>query len=238
MRLDDADLRRAGDGLGLRSRVLAAAALLRAETDGAFPALVVRSESERLGWNEPADRAAAIALALVQSTLRRRGILDARISAFARGGIEAIEPFMRQVFRIAANELIWPGHAAPYAAVHCAVEIVKRTRGPARAGFANAVLRGIARDAAPVDAGEAARHAMPEWLRARLETAWGPDAARALALWSLAEPAPAVRINRGRASPDDVAPAFPGCAPSPWTPFCLRLPIGSGYLIADASQPA
>lgn len=48
MRLDDADLRRAGDGLGLRSRVLAAAALLRAETDGAFPALVVRSESERL----------------------------------------------------------------------------------------------------------------------------------------------------------------------------------------------
>ncbi|MDI7268443.1 MAG: RsmB/NOP family class I SAM-dependent RNA methyltransferase [Myxococcota bacterium] len=235
MRLDDADLRRAGDGLGLRSRVLAAVALLRAETDGAFPTLVVHSESERLGWNEPADRAAAIAIALAQGTLCRRGLLDARISSIARGGIEAIEPFMRQVLRVAAYEMIGPAHSAHYAAVHCAVEIVKRVRGRARAGFVNAVLRGIARDAAPVDADEAAQHALPVWLHARLETAWGTDAARALALWSLAEPAPTIRVNRGRASPDDIAATFPGSAPSPWTPFCLRLPAGSGDLNAHAA---
>ena len=157
------------------------------------------------------------ALTLLDAALERRGgideaaaagplrTLDARDRAFARaltlgalrrlGQIDRLlaprltrepPPRIRNLLRLGVAQLFWfdtPDHAA----VSTSVEIAARDKtGRAFKGLVNAVLRGLLRDGAPADDPEAL---CPPWLYARWASAWGPEAARAIAAEIAREPA-------------------------------------------------
>lgn len=128
---------RTGDA---RSR--AAEALARVERDGAFAAAVLDAALDRAPTLAPRDR--ALATELVYGTLRAAPALDQRLGAHCRDGarsIEKLDPYTRAVLRVGAWQVLALDRVPPRAAIHAAVESVKRSRSPRLAGFVNAVLR-------------------------------------------------------------------------------------------------
>src|SRR5690606_31744118 len=80
---------------------------------------------------------------------------------------------------VAAYQLVFLDRVPRRAAVHEAVEQVRRTRGVQVAGFANAVLRKLATEP-PAPLGEAILASAPGWLVKGLQAAVGEEEAAAL----------------------------------------------------------
>ncbi|MDD7929599.1 RsmB/NOP family class I SAM-dependent RNA methyltransferase [Microbacterium thalli] len=91
----------------------------------------------------PAD--AALATELTYGTLRRRGTYDAIIEHASGRAVDAIDPPVRDALRLGVHQLLTT-RVASHAAVNESVELVRRAGAANAAGFANAVLRRIARD--------------------------------------------------------------------------------------------
>ncbi len=126
---------------------------------------------------EPAERARALALGT--AVLRNLGRVDAILDPW----LEKEPPLrVRNALRLAATELLsehTPAHAAVDAAVRL-VEASPRTRH--LKGLTNAVARRVAREGEALwQAQEPGALTLSGPLRARIETAWGPEAAAAIA---------------------------------------------------------
>nr|WP_240742870.1 transcription antitermination factor NusB [Microbacterium wangchenii] len=87
---------------------------------------------------------AALATELTYGTLRRRGTYDAVIALAADRRIEDIDPPVRDALRLGVHQIL-STRVASHAAVNESVELVRRAAGKGAAGFANAVLRRVAR---------------------------------------------------------------------------------------------
>jgi 16S rRNA (cytosine967-C5)-methyltransferase len=88
---------------------------------------------------------AALATELTYGTLRRQGTYDAIIAAAANRDVDAIDPIVLDALRLGAHQIL-ATRIASHAAVHETVELVRRAAGAGATGFANAVLRRIARE--------------------------------------------------------------------------------------------
>ncbi|QDL93646.1 methyltransferase domain-containing protein [Paroceanicella profunda] len=125
----------------------------------------------------PAERARALALGA--SVLRNLGRVDAILNPWLTR-----EPPLRvrNALRLAATELL-AENTAPHAAVDAAVRLVEaspRTRH--LKGLTNAVARRLTREGAALwEAQVPGDLTLTGPLRARIETAWGPEAAQAIA---------------------------------------------------------
>jgi 16S rRNA (cytosine967-C5)-methyltransferase len=149
---------------------------------------------------EPRDRAFARALAM--TVMRRKGALDRALGA--RLERAPPEPAMA-LLRLGAAQLLHmevPSHAAVATTVELAGEA--RPTRPFKA-LVNAVLRGIARAGAASLPPEALA---PDWLFARWRSAYGEDAARAIAALIPEEPATDLTL-RDAADAPELAAAFP-----------------------------
>ncbi|MDQ1128506.1 RsmB/NOP family class I SAM-dependent RNA methyltransferase [Microbacterium sp. SORGH_AS_0888] len=117
--------------------------VLRAvHADDAYANLLLPTAIDRAGL-PPKD--AALATELAYGTLRREGTYDAVIAAASNRDIAAIDPEVLDALRLGAHQIL-STRVASHAAVHETVDLVRRVAGPAATGFANAVLRRIARD--------------------------------------------------------------------------------------------
>jgi 16S rRNA (cytosine967-C5)-methyltransferase len=128
----------------------------------------------------PRDRSLARAIATV--TFRRLGTLDRALSERMLQGLPDSSTGMRIIMLTAAAQLLFldvPDHAA----VDCAVRLIgedKRRAG--LRGFANAVLRRVARERAMILAGsDALADDTPAWLGRRWIKTYGETRARAIA---------------------------------------------------------
>ncbi|MDR6868533.1 16S rRNA (cytosine967-C5)-methyltransferase [Microbacterium resistens] len=102
---------------------------------------------------------AALATELTYGTLRRRGTYDAIIAAASERALEEIDAGVLDALRLGAHQLLRT-RVAPHAAVDESVTLAAGEAGRGAAGFANAVLRRIARrdaDAWQASIEEAAR---------------------------------------------------------------------------------
>src|SRR5690606_7787029 len=106
--------------------------------------------------------------------------------------------------RLAAYQILFLDRIPSHAAVHDAVNEAKRVAGPKVGGFANGLLRKLAREGEPPlpegDDRESlmARHSMPDWLLELLVERVGPEELEAAAV-GLQEVAPLyARVNRKR----------------------------------------
>ncbi|WP_413466762.1 RsmB/NOP family class I SAM-dependent RNA methyltransferase [Microbacterium sp. LRZ72] len=88
---------------------------------------------------------AAFATELTYGTLRRRGYYDAVIALAARRDVERIDAPVLDALRVSAHQLL-ATRVASHAAVNEGVELAREHGGRGVAGFANGVLRSIARD--------------------------------------------------------------------------------------------
>lgn len=193
------------------ARALARGVLDRVERDGAYAGRALAAALDRARALSPEDK--GLATELVYGVLRRRARLDRALDAFARTGTTGLDPGVRIALRVAAYQILFLDRVPDYASVSDAVEAIKSLGGRGLAGFANGLLRSLARkgepslpDAAADPAGylEAAI-GFPAWL-VRLLLAELP-VADALAFGeATVVPAPVtLRANTPRVSRDELA---------------------------------
>nr|WP_308122870.1 transcription antitermination factor NusB [Microbacterium marinilacus] len=108
----------------------------------AYANLLLPRELERAGLS---GGDAALATELTYGTLRRLGTYDAVIEAAADRSTETIDAPVLDALRLGVHQLMGT-RVASHAAVNESVSLAREAAGAGAAGFANAVLRRIARD--------------------------------------------------------------------------------------------
>lgn len=131
----------------MTARELARDVLLRVERDGAFAGRALAAALDRAPQMSAADR--GLATELVYGVLRRRARLERALGALARKGLDGLDPEVRVALRVGAYQLLFLDRVPAYAAVSDAVEACKRIGGKGAAGFANAILRRLAKEGEP-----------------------------------------------------------------------------------------
>jgi 16S rRNA (cytosine967-C5)-methyltransferase len=138
------------------------------------------------------SRDASLAHEIVFGVLRYRAQLDFLIGHYS-GRSARLDPEVRTALRMGVYQLRHLDRIPSHAAVADSVTLVRRAHKTSAAGFVNAVLRKV--DRAPVVWPDRATElSCPEWLLARWDRAFGPEASRAIALAALEQP---VRYTRG-----------------------------------------
>ncbi len=182
------------------ARSIAAAVLERVWRDDAWAAPSLDAELSRRPRLDRRDR--ALATELVYGVLRTSGALEQTLARFAKGNRWTKKALVKAHILMAAYELSFLDRVPDFAAVSEAVGAIKKDHGRQLAGFANAVLRKLAK---ATECGEpAARRqaiiaSVPNWLRDAVCLALG-DQQQADAFFAAAELAPPIclRLVRGQ----------------------------------------
>ena len=93
-------------------------------------------------------REAALASRLTYGVLQNRALLDFYLDAFCSQKFDSLEPFIRDVLRLGAYQILYMDRVPDSAAVDESVELVKRKKRQRAAGMVNAVLRRLSREKA------------------------------------------------------------------------------------------
>jgi len=159
--------------------------LRRVEDAGAFASVLLETRSAEL--RDP--REAALLTEIVLGVLRRRAPLDHAIAEAATRPLDDVDRAVLTAIRIGAYALLFLDRVPDFAAVDTAVALVKEAGCAKAAGFANGVLRRIARERSAllppppvtgdVDALSLFR-SHPAWWTRRLVDRFGWDRADAL----------------------------------------------------------
>ena len=192
-------------------RSLARAVLERVEVGGAYANRALSAALDRAPALSGEDR--ALATELVYGVLRRRGRIDRALQALATSGLGRLDARALVALRVGAYQILFLDRIPAYAAVDDAVDACKQVAGRGVAGFANALLRRLAREGEPPlpDAASdpaaylVAAAGLPAWLAELLLAERPTDEALAFAA-SIAAAAPVtLRANTGRVTRDDLA---------------------------------
>jgi 16S rRNA (cytosine967-C5)-methyltransferase len=168
--------------------------------EGAFADQALHAEAEGL---DARDRAFARRLAF--GTIQRRRTLDAAIERLA--GRRRLDPPVRAALQVGLYQLLLMDGVPDHAAVDESVELAKRTRG---AGLVNAVLRRAVRERETLLDGldEETLLSYPTWLAALWRDAYGAEIATRLMTRLNEPPELALRANRLRTTPEELAGAL------------------------------
>lgn len=157
---------------------------------------------------------AALVTELVYGTIQRQLTLDHWLGKFAAKGLRKLEPWVHQLLRMSAYQLLYLDRIPAHAAVNEAVTIAKRRGHQGISGMVNGILRSIDRNRAELTADAiqdknparqiAVRHSYPEWLVERWIEAYGIDIAEAICASGNEPPHASMRVNPLRASRAEV----------------------------------
>ena len=219
---------RRGDGGG---RVLAQRVLRRVAGESAFATLALGAALAESGLDARERR---LATELVYGVLRHQARIDRALAAMTPRGLAKVSPAALAILRVAAYELLFLDRIPAHATVSSAVTAVQRLGGPRLAGFANGVLRRLAREGEPalppttdLRAHLTVACSLPRWIIDRLAAEVGEDELTAAAT-ALNEPAPlTLRAQRLRVDRAGLITRLRGeqpeitLQPSPWAPQAL-----------------
>lgn len=132
-------------------------------------------------------REAALASRLTYGVLQNRALLDFYLDAFCSQDFDSLEPFIRDVLRLGAYQILYMDRVPDSAAVDESVELVKRKKRQRASGLVNAVLRRLSREKEhlpEIPTGDRAeylslRYSHPKWLVQRLMELLGSDESEA-----------------------------------------------------------
>ncbi|MCI8438132.1 MAG: 16S rRNA (cytosine(967)-C(5))-methyltransferase RsmB [Oscillospiraceae bacterium] len=191
-------------------------------------------------------REAALAARLTYGVLQNRALLDFYLGHYCSQPFGKLEPFVRDVLRLGAYQILFMDRVPDSAAVNEAVKMVKDRRRQRAAGFVNAVLRRLSREKGrlpeiPADdeAGcLALRYSHPVWLVKRLLGLLGREETEAfLRLDNESVPTTIQRNTLRCTAPELTASLGESGAeprPHPWMPDCWEI-TGGGDLEAMAA---
>jgi 16S rRNA (cytosine967-C5)-methyltransferase len=179
---------------------------------GAFADQAFHAEAAQL---EPRERALARQIAF--GAIQRRRTLDHVIGSLTEGR-KKLDPPVRAALHVGLVQILFLDGIPDHAAVDETVELAKRSRG---SGLVNAVLRRATREGrAILDAidDEAVRHSIPGWLATLWRDAFGPETASALMAQANEPLELALRANRLKTTPEEVAASVGGSVAGPEWP--------------------
>ena len=190
------------------ARAVAHRVLARVFREGAWADRAFRGEADRAGL-DPRER--AFAQALAYGAVQRVRTLDHVLEQLSSRPLDQVQPDVRDALRLGVLQLVWLGGVPDRAAVDQTVELVKAASSRA-AGFANAVMRRAAREAAALvealpdgTAEEAAlKHSHPDWLARMWWEQLGPQETRALMARDNEPAESAIRVNTLRTTVEEV----------------------------------
>jgi 16S rRNA (cytosine967-C5)-methyltransferase len=207
-------------------RALAAKAL----ADIALSGHSLREVADRAFPRLPDSRDRAMLTALLNEGARWWPRFDAAIDQLLEKPIRRNDPAIHALLVLGLVQLEVLELPA-YAAVAATVEAVRELGRPRLAGMANAILRRWQRERetlnAALDATPATRHAHPAWLAAAIARDW-PGQAEEIMAAANHEPPLMLRVNRNRATREDVVERLTGAEVTvelhPWLADGLVLP--------------
>jgi 16S rRNA (cytosine967-C5)-methyltransferase len=167
----------------------------RVLVDEAYVAAALDAELRRHPQLDARER--GLATELAYGTMRTEPALRARLYVHAPRGVSD-ERVLSQLL-VAAYQILLLDRVPAFAAVDAAVNGVKRERGPRVAGFANAVLRKLAKTGEKLSQAQALRESVPDWLWTALNASVGEE--QALGLIG-AEAFTGLRVGLGKAEPE------------------------------------
>jgi 16S rRNA (cytosine967-C5)-methyltransferase len=158
------------------ARTIAAKVVQRVLIDEAFVAAALDAELRRHPQLDARER--ALATELSYGTMRTEPALRARLFVHAPKGVS--DERVLSHLLVAAYQILLLERVPAFAAVDAGVNGVKRERGPRVAGFANAVLRKLAKTGEKLSQAQALRECVPAWLWQDLQQSVGEEQALAL----------------------------------------------------------
>lgn len=193
-------------------------------------------------------REAALASRLAYGVLQNRALLDFYLDACCTQSFEALEPFIRDVLRLGAYQILYMDRVPDSAAVDESVEMVKRKKRQRASGMVNAVLRRLSRekDHLPsVSTGDPAgdlslRFSHPRWLAERLTALLGAEEAEAFLRLDNAAVPTVIQRNPLRCTAEELAESLEASGaelkPHSWMPDCWHLSGGGSPETLPAFQ--
>ena len=138
---------------------------------------------------------------LVLGVVRWQATLDWLIARKTSGRTQ--KAGLQDLLRLGLYQIFWLDRIPDHAAVHETVELAKRGGFGAQAGFVNAVLRGLLREADATKQNltdlqatqPALGYSHPEWLYERWKNRWGTEQAARLMEWNNTPPKTYARVN-------------------------------------------
>ncbi len=159
------------------------------------------------------SRDAGLASEIVFGVLRYQAQLDFLIEHYSGRTLRKLDFEVLLALRMGIYQLRYLDRIPPHAAVGQSVELVKKSGFHSAAGFTNAVLRKVRRDALDwPDRATALSH--PEWLLTRWDREFGPEVTPLIARANLNPPETYFRVPPGAAMPAGItaeATEIPGC---------------------------
>lgn len=166
-----------GSAAAVSARSVAARVVSRVLESQVFLSDVLDAELEQSGLS---GRDRALATELSYGTVRLERALSARLAALAPRGVAKGDALARAHLLVAAYQILALDRVPAFAAVNEAVEALSRLRGPKLGGFANAVLRRLAREREGFSLAAALEASVDHWLFDELCRSVGRDTALAL----------------------------------------------------------
>ncbi len=191
-----------------KGREAALRALVRVEEDGAYLNLALPALVKNM---DPEERALAVHLA--RGTMQRLNTLDWSVSLFSHRQIHTLTPWVRNLLRLSAYQLIYLDRVPVYAVVDQAVHLARRFGHRGVAGLVNAVLRKLAREADSLPWPERKQdplqylsitYSQPQWIISRVIERMGLERAEQWCRSNLVIPNLSVRPNQMRISPQEL----------------------------------
>lgn len=206
-------------------QVLTACRKLDAWSDGSLKAAVKGLDK----------REAAFAARLTYGVLQNRALLDYYLGCYCTQSFEKLEPFVRDVLRIGAYQILLMDRVPDSAAVSQAVEMVKSHKRQRAAGFVNAVLRKLSRNKealpaipAPDEAAQlSVRYSHPRWLVERLLALLGREEAEEFLRLDNESVPMTIQRNSLKCSSEELLSALESAGATvtahPWLPDCWEV---------------
>jgi 16S rRNA (cytosine967-C5)-methyltransferase len=178
--------------------------ILQRRQEGEFVENLLDSALERARL-APADR--GLCQELVYGIVRWQTTLDWLIARKTRD--QAQKALLQDLLRLGLYQIFWLDRIPNHAAVNETVELAKRNRLSAQAGFVNAVLRGYLREfdatkelLADLKVNEPQiGYSHPEWLVERWQKRWDKNLTLRLLEWNNSPPKTYGRVNMLKADP-------------------------------------
>lgn len=196
---------------------------------------------------EKASRGAATEMSF--GSIRRLISLDRAISQASGRAIEAVDPLLADILRIAVYQLLYMRKEASYAVVDSAVEQAKRLIGKGASGFANAVLRKVAAAGFALELPDpgsdpaawlSVAESHPLWIVEDWTERFGMEAATGMCRYDNETPPAFVRVNSMKLTRDELIDrlAEKGSRPAPGgiSPYAVKLPSWDSVASGDAFE--
>ena len=156
-------------------------------------------------YPELTDQDRRFILRLVQGTLEKRMLLDARINRKSKLAVNKMKPMIRQLLRMSAYQIFFMDKVPDGAVCNEAVKLVVKFKMQGLKGFVNGVLRAMAREEHWPEESPLIMYSMPEWIYRSWETAYGEETALCMMQASDEKHRLYFRILGGAGNPEGVS---------------------------------